>query len=75
MSRKKQQTGRGRRRAPGRRRVPAATRPQIFTLAAFLVVASLVAGYLALSRPDDTTPTAAIDHPFSSGPQPNLNVV
>ncbi|MFY4717802.1 hypothetical protein [Streptomyces sp. LaBMicrA B280] len=59
MSRKKQQTGRGRRRAPGRRRVPAATRPQIFTLAAFLVVASLVAGYLALSRPDDTTPTAA----------------
>ncbi|CAL2063831.1 putative secreted protein [Streptomyces murinus] len=59
MSRNKQQTGRGRRRAPGRRRVPAATRPQIFTLAAFLVVASLVAGYLALSRPDDTTPTAA----------------
>ncbi|OIK26788.1 lipoprotein [Streptomyces malaysiense] len=59
MSRKKEQTGRGRRRAPGRRRVPAATRPQIFTLAALLVVASLVAGYLALSRPDDTTPTAA----------------
>ncbi|MET8611155.1 MULTISPECIES: polysaccharide deacetylase family protein [Streptomyces] len=57
MSRKK--SPKGRRRAPGRRRVPAATRPQVITLAALLVVASLVAGYLALSRPDDTTPTAA----------------
>ncbi|MFC9929956.1 hypothetical protein [Streptomyces sp. NPDC127190] len=58
MSRKKSPTGR-RRAAGRRRRVPAATRPQVLTLAAFLVVASLVAGYLALSRPDDTAPTAA----------------
>ncbi|MFR9791407.1 hypothetical protein ACL07V_22580 [Streptomyces sp. MB22_4] len=71
MSRKKQPTGR--RRAPGRRRVPAATRPQIFTLAALLVVASLVAGYLALSRPDDTAPTAASgkNGRTGAGPKPS----
>ncbi|MFB7506069.1 hypothetical protein [Streptomyces broussonetiae] len=57
MSRKKPPTGR--RRATTGRRVPAATRPQVLTLAAFLVVASLVAGYLALNRQDDTAPTAA----------------
>ncbi|MEU6671471.1 hypothetical protein [Streptomyces sp. NPDC046727] len=49
----------GRRRAPRRRSAPRATRPQVLTLAAFLVVASLVAGYLVLSRTDSTTPAAA----------------
>ncbi|MFI5976896.1 hypothetical protein [Streptomyces sp. NPDC051452] len=49
----------GRRRATAPRRVPAATRPQVLTLAAFLVVASLVAGFLALSRPDGTSPAAS----------------
>ncbi|MFF7351251.1 MULTISPECIES: hypothetical protein [Streptomyces] len=57
MSRKKSPTGR--RRAPGRRLAPAATRPQVLTLAALLVVASLVAGFLALTRPDHTEPTAS----------------
>ncbi|ARP70033.1 hypothetical protein LK07_09825 [Streptomyces pluripotens] len=57
MFRKKSSTGR--RRAPARRRVPAVSRPQVLTLAAFLVTTSLVAGYLALNRPDHTAPTAA----------------
>ncbi|MFC4331950.1 hypothetical protein ACFPC0_30130 [Streptomyces andamanensis] len=45
-----------RRKAPARRRP---TRPQFITLAAFLVVASVVAGFLALTRPDSTAPTAS----------------
>ncbi|MYX30831.1 hypothetical protein GTY75_30120 [Streptomyces sp. SID8381] len=45
-----------RRKAPARRRP---TRPQFLTLAALLVVASVVAGFLALTRPDSTTPTAS----------------
>ncbi|MFI9804915.1 hypothetical protein ACIHEJ_11205 [Streptomyces sp. NPDC052301] len=57
MSRKKPPSRR--RRAPGRRLPAAATRPQVLTLAALLVVASLVAGFLALTRPDHTEPTAS----------------
>ncbi|CAL9313288.1 hypothetical protein [Streptomyces sp. SudanB182_2057] len=50
----------GRRRAPRRRGAPRATRPQVLTLAALLVVASLVAGFLALSGTDsESTPAAA----------------
>ncbi|MEW2297270.1 hypothetical protein ABZ719_31990 [Streptomyces sp. NPDC006743] len=45
-----------RRKAPARRRP---SRPHFITLAAFLVVASVVAGFLALTRPDSTTPTAS----------------
>ncbi|WP_367323475.1 hypothetical protein [Streptomyces sp. HUAS ZL42] len=48
-------TGR-RRRARAPRRTPP---PGMLTLAAFLVVASLVAGYLVLTRSDSTTPTAS----------------
>ncbi|MCS0601299.1 hypothetical protein NX794_08660 [Streptomyces sp. LP11] len=59
----------GRRRATPRRRVPAATRPQVLTLAAFLVVASLVAGYLALGRPDHTTPAASADKKPAATPK------
>jgi peptidoglycan/xylan/chitin deacetylase (PgdA/CDA1 family) len=55
--RTKSTTGGHRRKAPTRDRRPA--RPEFLTLAAFLVVASLVAGYLVLSRQDDTAPTAA----------------
>ncbi|OIK03561.1 hypothetical protein [Streptomyces monashensis] len=56
-----------RKKSPRRKQAPAPAlirRPQILTLAAFLVVASLVAGYLALTRTDRTAPAAA------SGPQP-----
>lgn len=50
----------GRRRASARRRAPRrATRPEVLTLTAFLVVASLVAGYLVLNRPDSTAPAAS----------------
>lgn len=49
----------GRRRATTPHRVPQATRPRVLTLAAFLVVASLAAGSLALSRPDHTTTAAS----------------
>ncbi|MEU2059074.1 hypothetical protein [Streptomyces sp. NPDC013455] len=57
MPRKMSSTGR--RRAP-RRGTPRATRPQVLTLAALLVVASLVAGFLALSGTDGKSrPTAA----------------
>ncbi|MFJ8152813.1 hypothetical protein [Streptomyces sp. NPDC094468] len=55
--RTKSTAGGHRRKAPTRDRRPA--RPEFLTLAAFLVVASLVAGYLVLSRQDDTAPTAA----------------
>ncbi|MEU3828818.1 hypothetical protein [Streptomyces sp. SID161] len=48
----------GRRRAPRGRAVPRATRPQVLTLAALLVVASLVAGFLALSGTDSSTAPA-----------------
>ncbi|MFI2199800.1 hypothetical protein ACH47Z_03235 [Streptomyces sp. NPDC020192] len=56
-----------RKKSPRRRQAPAPAlirRPQVLTLAAFLVIASLVAGYLALTRTDRTTPAA------SAGPQP-----
>ncbi|MFJ9346085.1 hypothetical protein [Streptomyces sp. NPDC101237] len=55
--RTKSTAGGHRRKAPTRDRRLA--RPEFLTLAAFLVVASLVAGYLVLSRQDDTAPTAA----------------
>ncbi|MGW1622690.1 hypothetical protein [Streptomyces sp. NPDC002172] len=55
--RTKPTAGGHRRKAPARDRRPA--RPEVMTLAAFLVVASLVAGYLVLTRQDDTAPTAA----------------
>ncbi|MEU1409964.1 hypothetical protein ABZ471_48715, partial [Streptomyces sp. NPDC005728] len=45
-----------RRRSRERRRV---TRPQVMTLTALLVVASVVAGYLVLTRGDRTAPTAS----------------
>ncbi|MEU6812204.1 hypothetical protein ABZ920_25145 [Streptomyces sp. NPDC046831] len=49
----------------GRRRKARAprrtTRPQFLTLAALLVVASLVGGFLALTRSDHTAPTASAD--------------
>ncbi|WP_306191591.1 hypothetical protein [Streptomyces sp. MK5] len=47
----------GRRRKARARRRP--THPQFLTLAALLVVASVVAGFLALARPDSTAPTAS----------------
>ena len=53
--RTKAPSGRRRRAAAPRR----TTRPGFLTLAALLVVASLVAGYLALTRSDNTTPTAS----------------
>ncbi|MEU6504930.1 hypothetical protein [Streptomyces sp. NPDC046942] len=59
-----------RKKSPRRRQAPAPAlirRPQVLTLAAFLVIASLVAGYLALTRADRTAPTA------SAGPQPKSN--
>ncbi|WP_030743300.1 hypothetical protein [Streptomyces sp. NRRL S-31] len=61
----------GRRRAPRRRSVPRATRPQVLTLAAFLVVASLVAGFLALSGTDGggSTPAASADGKSSAAPR------
>ncbi|WNM34859.1 hypothetical protein RKE30_33070 [Streptomyces sp. Li-HN-5-11] len=46
------------RRRKARTRRPV-TRPEFVTLAALLVVASVVAGFLALTRPDSTTPTAS----------------
>ncbi|MFJ3302050.1 hypothetical protein ACIPSA_02805 [Streptomyces sp. NPDC086549] len=55
---RKQPTGR-RRRDSARRRPRRATRPEVLTLTAFLVVASLVAGFLALTRQDSTTPAAS----------------
>ncbi|WTO37501.1 hypothetical protein OG399_25455 [Streptomyces achromogenes] len=65
----------GRRRAPRRRRgAPRATRPQVLTLAALLVAASLVAGFLALSGTDsDSTPAAATGSkpPTSAAPKPS----
>ncbi|MEU9973545.1 hypothetical protein [Streptomyces sp. NPDC051014] len=64
--RTKSTTGGHRRKAPTRDRRPA--RPEFLTLAAFLVVASLVAGYLVLSRQDDTAPTAAGTGKASSAP-------
>ncbi|MFF8968349.1 hypothetical protein [Streptomyces sp. NPDC014995] len=48
----------GRRRKARAPRRPAA-HPGFLTLAAFLVVASLTAGYLVLNRTDDTAPTAS----------------
>ncbi|MFE9447981.1 hypothetical protein [Streptomyces sp. NPDC006739] len=54
MSRTTQSTGR-RRKARARR----TSRSQFMTLAAFLVVSSVVAGYLVLTRSDGTTPAAA----------------
>ncbi|MCF3131359.1 hypothetical protein [Streptomyces olivochromogenes] len=49
-----------RRRDRARRRAPRrATRPEVMTLTAFLVVASLVAGFLVLTRQDSTTPAAS----------------
>ncbi|MFF8861163.1 MULTISPECIES: hypothetical protein [unclassified Streptomyces] len=59
----------GRRRATPSRRLPATARPKVLTLAAFLVVASLVAGYLALSRPDDTAPAASAGKKPSTAPK------
>jgi hypothetical protein len=63
----------GRRRAPRRRGAPRATRPQVLTLAALLVVASLVAGFLALSGTDsDSTPAAATGKkPKTAAPRPS----
>ncbi|WP_405934857.1 hypothetical protein OG495_24935 [Streptomyces longwoodensis] len=48
----------GRRRKARAARHPA-TRPGFVSLAAFLVVASLLTGYLVLSRSDNTAPTAS----------------
>ncbi|MEU0671383.1 hypothetical protein ABZ330_00530 [Streptomyces sp. NPDC006172] len=48
----------GRRRKAAAPRRPAA-RPGFLSLAAFLVVASLTAGYLVLNRTDNTAPTAS----------------
>ncbi|MGW1671636.1 hypothetical protein [Streptomyces sp. NPDC002324] len=48
--------GRRRKARPQRRRT---TRPQFLTLAALLVVASLVGGYMVLNRTADTAPTAS----------------
>jgi hypothetical protein len=49
----------GRRRKAREPRRPAAAHPGFLSLAAFLVVASLMAGYLVLSRTDNTEPTAS----------------
>ncbi|MEU7410952.1 MULTISPECIES: hypothetical protein [Streptomyces] len=60
----------GRRRAPRSRMVPRATRPQVLTLAALLVVASLVAGFLALSGTDGSgTPAGAADEKPRTAPK------
>ncbi|MES4887575.1 hypothetical protein [Streptomyces sp. NPDC096012] len=59
----------GRRRATASRRLPAATRPQVLALAALLVVASLVAGFLALSGQDDTTAAASAGKNPTSAPK------
>ncbi|PZG93272.1 hypothetical protein C1I97_28945 [Streptomyces sp. NTH33] len=63
-------TGR-RRKAPARRR---STRPEFVTLAALLVVASVVAGFLVLNRPDSTAPIASTGAKngsrTSAGPKP-----
>ncbi|MEU5769485.1 hypothetical protein ABZ782_26550 [Streptomyces asoensis] len=48
-----------RRKAPAATRRPAAAHPGFLTLAALLVVASLVAGYLVLNRSTNTQPTAS----------------
>ncbi|MEU5196968.1 hypothetical protein AB0G86_23415 [Streptomyces scabiei] len=48
--------GRRRKARPQRRRT---TRPQFLTLAALLVVASLVGGYMVLNRTGNTAPTAS----------------
>ncbi|MFE7166030.1 hypothetical protein [Streptomyces sp. NPDC057616] len=54
----------------GRRRRPPARRPagpQVRTLTALLVVASVVAGFLVLTRPDETAPAASAgDRPKSA---------
>jgi hypothetical protein len=50
-----------RRRAHRRARARRTARPGVLTLALLLVLASTVAGYLALTRPDHTAPTAATD--------------
>ncbi|MFE0509067.1 hypothetical protein [Streptomyces sp. NPDC058964] len=55
---RKQPTGR-RRRDRVRRTPRRATRAEVMSLAAFLVVASLVAGFLVLTRQDSTTPAAS----------------
>ncbi|MEV4226598.1 hypothetical protein AB0J81_05765 [Streptomyces bobili] len=49
----------GRRRKARATNRPAAAHPGFLTLAAFLVVTSLVVGYLVLSRTDNTAPTAS----------------
>ncbi|MFJ9741292.1 hypothetical protein [Streptomyces sp. NPDC101166] len=49
----------GRRRKAAAPRRPAAARPGFLSLAAFLAVASLTAGYLVLNRTDNTAPTAS----------------
>ncbi|MEU5630360.1 hypothetical protein ACH47C_03835 [Streptomyces rishiriensis] len=49
----------GRRRKAVATRRPAATHPGFLTLAALLVVASLMAGYLVLNRTSNTQPTAS----------------
>src|SRR3954447_2630948 len=65
MSRIKPSTGR-RRRARARSR---ATRPQVMTLAALLVVASVAAGFLVLTRPDSTAPTASAGKSGKAAPK------
>ncbi|MER5433404.1 hypothetical protein [Streptomyces sp. NPDC002588] len=49
----------GRRRKAVAPRRPAATHPGFLTLAALLVVASLMGGYMVLNRTDNTQPTAS----------------
>ncbi|MDO0927904.1 hypothetical protein QQY24_21755 [Streptomyces sp. TG1A-8] len=49
----------GRRRRVRTRQPRLALRPEVLTLAALLVVASLIAGYLALTRQDSTSPAAS----------------
>ncbi|WP_432139722.1 MULTISPECIES: hypothetical protein [unclassified Streptomyces] len=62
----KQPSGR-RRKAPVPRPRPP-VRPGFLGLAAFLVVASLIAGYLVLSRSDKTTPTASAQDGTTGSP-------
>ncbi|MFC8512015.1 hypothetical protein [Streptomyces sp. NPDC057257] len=66
--RPKQPTGR-RRRAPTRR--PA--RHEVRTLTALLVVASVVAGFLVLTRPDNTEPAASASGNPSASPKPRAS--
>jgi hypothetical protein len=54
-SRTSPQRGRRRKARAGRR----ATRPEMLTLAALLVLATVVAAFLSLARPDSATPTAS----------------